>query len=246
MRNRDAFALLFATTATFLSLLGCDNRVPSRSIVFTGLFSPEEQAINDCEYEEDWSACGHLAIDYYDGTYRAPDLLAARRLYTKACDHDILVACQNLGLMAKYGEGGPVDYQLALTLFERVCAVPDQPLDLQGKGCNMAALIYFYGQGTPANHDKAVSRLGIGCYSGYRTCCEVGANGYFSGEIPQMDPMKFLAFATKACELGQPGNCVAASISHRDGVGTPVDPVKAAYYKKLACQYGHEKACPSN
>ena len=66
---------------------------------------------------------GLLASDYVEGlnAYKANDYKKAKEIFEKACDGNDALACYNLGLLYKKGQGVKQNSQHAKTLFNKAC-----------------------------------------------------------------------------------------------------------------------------
>jgi TPR repeat protein len=109
----------------------------------------------------------------------------------------------------------------------------------EGHGCFELAQCYVSGAGVEMDLDEAFKWFEEGAQFGDPRCCVKLATFYREGlgKVSQ-DLEKSLLLVTEASNQGYPHGHMALGIAHEDGIGTPVDFVKAAHFYRLAAEGG--------
>jgi hypothetical protein len=99
----------------------------------------------------------------------------AREAFAGACARDEGPACSNLGLMWRWGTGGPSSEGRARSSFERACFLGF------AAACDRAGRMALHGFGGPANRFEAARMFEQACAAGFRPGCDD------AGDIPRRD-----------------------------------------------------------
>jgi TPR repeat protein len=126
-------------------------------------------------------------LDAGDGV--AKDEARAVELYTRACEGGEVVACSDLGLMAKEGRGRPKSASSAGDLFKKACEAGALA------GCANLGIAYAAVEGVPANPAVAVELLERACRGKELSACHnlavlylEGARGATRGPVTRSPP----------------------------------------------------------
>lgn len=172
--------------------------------------------------------------DEGDGMSVGKDLGEAARLYRKACDGGIALACAHLAFMYSRGDGVGKDPSEVARLFRKACDAGN------GKACTNLGVMYSNGEGV-SKDNKEAARL-------FRKACdaEVGLGCGNLGETVELgqgqasDIGKAYSLYRSGCDMGSGWSCLAAAAlaaSVRQDLGA------ATQHLGAACKLKEEGAC---
>ena len=170
--------------------------------------------------------------------YNKGDFVAARAKYQIGCMTDgHAEACNNLGAMARKGQGGAKDETLAHQAYKRGCERN------QLTACNVYGAMVKDGIGGTASPTLAVQPLTRACAGGFPAACYNMATLYYFGRLAAVNHSKAREFFGKSCPGYAADGCYALGLMLRDGQGGPADPAGAAKAFREACNKGRADGC---
>lgn len=162
----------------------------------------------------------------------------AASLYQRACDLDSGRGCRELGQSYRFGHGVGRDSTRAFSLYEQACDLGD------GVGCYYFGQVYRHGNGVPKDYERASAIFELGCDLGASLSCTSGATLHHPGQRGEVkDPVRWQAFAQKACDLEEEYYCFALALASDIGMWVAKDTARANELFKKACLFGQEEAC---
>lgn len=140
-----------------------------------------------------------------------------------------------LAKMLLTGAGGPIDSQLAKTVFEQGCEVDD------GKSCAGLGIIIT----SEPNPDfpRAALVFNKACDAGFGLGCFMLADMKFKGEGIEQDLTGARELYSKACEQNEFMSCKSLAVMWYLGKGGPQLPPKALELFTKACNGKNKEAC---
>ncbi len=197
------------------------------------------------------------------------DFTAARQNYQTACDRSLGWACRELGLMAKNGQGGPADPQLAATLYEKGCALKDglactnrgwMFFDVadhananpyfekacalkEGSACTNLGFQKEKGNGAAPDLQEALRLYEQGCDYGNGTGCDNVAGLHFPPSVAGDDAALSLSFYKRGCDLDTPASCRSAGMIIFDGTVSAADQTLGLTYLQKSCDLKWGQGC---
>ncbi|WP_162174892.1 tetratricopeptide repeat protein [Hyphomonas oceanitis] len=219
-------------------------------------------------------ACNNVSV--YLSKYENPTEAELRRaidVYTKLCDHDIAVGCQNLAQNYLKGEGVGLDEKKAEELLQKSCDLggfctinlmwkqPSEQIrpaavkrlhDLDKECeqkqnpvvCELAATLHLKGDGVPRNEQRGIDILEKACDRGSAELCWEVGKLFVKGKLIAQNIHRGAEFLERGCELGKAYACLDMSDLLRVGVGLPEDKAAASVYVERACALGDIESCP--
>jgi len=153
---------------------------------------------------------------------------------TPACDAGDLFACHALGEIYSDGLGVEADASRSLVLFQRACEL--------GNPSSCAALAYMYdrGKGIPIDRGRALALFRTACGGGDNDGCATLGMIYLRGTGVDKDEKRGTALLDDACLKGTCGDRASAYLQ---GLGGPVDKVKALDVAQRGCDAGDGHSC---
>jgi TPR repeat protein len=185
-------------------------------------------------------ACGHIALDAYNGTKGSKDLPKALAFNLRACagappdapycrgagetveamrrsDDDVKAFTVILGKMAKACESG--------ALHE----------------CNAVGTARLFGSVGESDPGAAKALFAKACEGGVASACANLADLLAKGE--RDDRVKALALYAKSCASTATWTCKIAGLGEMQGVGGEKNPVQAVRYFKRGCDGRDQRSC---
>lgn len=140
-------------------------------------------------------------------------------------------ACDDLGVQASVGIGGPVDASVAIPALRSACSAAHLP------GCHHLAMHFLNGSMVTRSRENARALLDRACTGGYGPSCFALADLL----VEQSSTEQRDAWLVRACELGEPLGCrIQALLARRPGVPLVGAPRAAAV---RACTLGDPLGC---
>jgi uncharacterized protein len=131
-------------------------------------------------------------------TLEPSDPVQAAKLYGRACQGAVGIACDTLGTMYQLGNGVDPDDQKALASFRKACDAK------YADGCYHLGQLYFDGRGVEQNIKTVVALYTKSCDLGSADPCDILGGWYEGGGIVGRDPLKAAVFFKKMCANSEP------------------------------------------
>jgi uncharacterized protein len=175
--------------------------------------------------------------------------------YQYACDHSVVEACNNLGVIYSQGSGVSQDHKRAVELYRLGCEgfmggvqVKTTPSETWNQTQQQMAETRFgssenacynlaeklqSGEGAPMDLDRAAALYQRACAKDNGDACFALAKLY-EADLGQPEG-EGLRMLTAACEQRHPGACLRLGMKTYRGEDLPADPGKAVTYLQRAC-----------
>jgi serine/threonine-protein kinase len=178
-----------------------------------------------------------------DITQQATALYSQRRfsdaapLFDKACSGGGWVACKDLGIMYRNGQGVTEDDQRAAGLFSKACDAGN------ALGCTDLGVLYANGKGVAEDDSRAASYYAKACNAGDALGCSNLGNSYWNGRGVSNDDVRAAALYSRACDAGNGAGCSSLGSCYLLGRGAAKDPDKARQLYIKGCGLGNQWGC---
>lgn len=206
----------------------------------------EESGKSLAEYEAaceayDLNACHQAGRAYMLGDAADPpaeiDDARAIALFTKACDRDFAVSCNNLGILAERAEEGAPIRGDAIAYFTKGCDLGEEI------SCENLGIRYYEGRGVEKDVARAAQLFGKSCEAGRARPCFNAAVLHRSGQTGTVDLPIGALYLAKACDLEFAAGCTDLGIVYLRGDGMPKDTAQSAHHFEKGCELGHARGC---
>jgi serine/threonine protein kinase len=169
--------------------------------------------------------------------YKQKSFLEASALFDKACSGGGWDACNDLGIMYRYGQGVKEDDLRAAGLYSKACdAAPP-------KGCNSLGEMYANNKGVSKDDTRAAALYTKACDANDAMGCSNLGNSYRDGRGVRPDDTRAATLYTKACDAKDAMGCSNLGNLYWFGRGVRPDDTRAAALYSKACDAGNAAGC---
>jgi len=213
-----------------------------------------------------YGASCNRAGNFYDYGYAGvKDKAKAAAYYMKGCELGYGTACNNIGNAYISGEGVVKNIDLAETYLNKALSLGEnayanlgflyrvrgddtKAIEYYTKGCQLkdktacGNLAYVYKE--HQEYTKSYNSYLKACHLTDGSACHSASMLLFKKKlsVPEMNKTMF-RLDSNSCELKYAVGCSDVAYDYRKGVGVEVNPTKAKYYDKKACELGYTSSC---
>tara|TARA_B100001179_G_scaffold232589_1_gene226128 strand:+ start:997 stop:2076 length:1080 start_codon:yes stop_codon:yes gene_type:complete len=186
------------------------------------------------------AGCWNAGMYHYGNFGTTKNWAKALQFWIEGCGYENLKSCRKSAMMARDGQGGPVDYQLAEANGQIGCSLGE------GDSCTVIANLRRFGQlnGGDGSWREALPFFEKGCSLDAAESCfriaDLLRKGY--QDYPK-DLDRALKLYAKTCFLDYQAGCNTQALMLAAGEGTPKDEARARRILKSSCDRMYAIAC---
>jgi len=184
--------------------------------------------------------CAYAGRIVVDGVGVVPDEARGTMLLERACDDEVVLACDTLAVRDRSAPPTSSVRYVASTRHETEAAC------WRGVGaqCFYVGLGFTAGSnGYPRDEVRSARAYAVGCDHGDSTSCNNLANDYYYGDGVPLDWARSARLYVRACDGGNAVGCANVGFLVEYGDGMPVDMKKAEESYAQACTLGSAYGC---
>lgn len=243
---------------------------PSTIIIALTVFAACHKEENTAAPVKDDKCSGARCVEKAEAAMYYRDFAAAREPLEIVCKAGDGFQCFRLADLYRNGQGGPVDLEKAVSLYEASCAGkygegcerraeyvkegfggPEVELDYAVKACELQRPLACLrageqvqaGRGAERDDTRAIMLFQNGCRLGEAIGCTQAGDLLLDAKRPPEDKARGLAAYISGC-VGHNGyGCLKAAIAFHEGLGTRVDLEKARMHFSKACDFNEQDGC---
>ena len=169
--------------------------------------------------------------------YTAGNFAQAKAIWEQRCTANDSLACTYLAFLYHKGEGVPIDFVKARSLFEKGCVG-------NYLACSVLAEMHEYGEGGPVDHVKARALFARACSgSGDDLACFNIAEMQRNGSGGPTQPVEALIQFALQCDGGHLPSCNAGGLMLEKGETGKPDYELAEKMYRMSCDKGDQIGC---